>query len=117
MGKSHQKGWVVLRGRKWYGYYRRTVLDPITNEQKVNLIPIVLGPKSELTKFQARERLEQEVTKQTGMDSGSRVMNDGSVTFGWFVRNRFFPLKEANWKPETAKVKRLIIQKNISRDV
>jgi hypothetical protein len=98
MGKSHQRGWVVLRGRKWYGYYRRTVLDPITNEQKVDVIPIVLGPKSELTKFQARERLEQEVTKQTGTDSGSRVMNDGSVTFGWFVRNRFFPLKEANWK-------------------
>ena len=113
MGKSHQRGWVVLRGRKWYGYYRRTVLDPITNEQKVDVIPIVLGPKSELTKFQARERLEQEVTKQTGIDSGSRVMNDGSVTFGWFVRNRFFPLKEANWKPETAKVKRLIIQKDL----
>ena len=113
MGKSHQRGWVVLRGRKWYGYYRRTVLDPITNEQKVDVIPIVLGPKSELTKFQARERLEQEVTKQTGMDSGSRVMNDGSVTFGWFVRNRFFPLKEANWKPETAKVKKLIIQKDL----
>ena len=113
MGKSHQRGWVVLRGRKWYGYYRRTVLDPITNEQKVDVIPIVLGPKSELTKFQARERLEHEVTKQTGTDSGSRVMNDGSVTFGWFVRNRFFPLKEANWKPETAKVKKLIIQKDL----
>src|SRR3974390_1114103 len=113
MGKSHQRGWVVLRGRKWYGYYRRTVLDPITNEQKVDIIPIVLGPKSELTKFQARERLEQEGTKQTGTDSGSRVMNDGSVTFGWFVRNRFFPLKEANWKPETAKVKKLIIHKDL----
>ena len=113
MGKSHQRGWVVLRGKKWYGYYQRTVLDPITNEQKVDVIPIVLGPKSELTKFQARERLEQEVTKQTGTDSGSRVMNDGSVTFGWFVRNRFLPLKEANWKPETAKVKRLIIQKDL----
>jgi hypothetical protein len=77
------------------------------------VIPIVLGPKSEPTKFQARERLEQEITKQSGVDSASRVMNDGSVTFGWFVRNRFFPLKEANWKPETAKVKRLIIQKDL----
>ena len=113
MGKSHQRGWVVLRGRKWYGYYRRTVLDPITNEQKVDVIAIVLGPKCELTKFQARERLEQNITKQMGMDSGSRVMNDSSVTFGWFVRNRFLPLKEANWKPETAKVKRLIIQKDL----
>jgi integrase len=113
MGKSHQRGWVVLRGKKWYGYYRRTVLDPMTNQQKVDVIPVVLGVKSQLSKFQARERLEQEVTKQTGQDSGTRVMNDGSVTFGWFVRSRFFPLKEANWNKETAKVKKLIIQKDL----
>ena len=113
MGKSHQRGWVVLRGKKWYGYYRRTVLDPMTNQQKVDVIPVVLGVKSQLSKFQARERLEQEVTKQTGQDSGTRVMNDGSVTFGWFVRSRFFPLKEANWNKETAKVKKWIIQKDL----
>ena len=112
MGKSHQKGWVVLRGKKWYGYYRRTVLDPIKNEQKVDTVPVILGSKSQLTKFQARERLEQEIAKQNGQTPGGRVMNDGAVTFGWFVRNRFLPLKEANWKPETAKVKKLLIQKD-----
>jgi integrase len=40
-------------------------------------------------------------------------MNDGSVSFGWFVRNRFLPLKEANWKEETSKVKKLLIQKDL----
>src|SRR5215469_1973305 len=113
MGKSHQRGWVILRGKKWYGYYRRTVFDPMTNEQKVEAIPVVLGLKSQLTKFQAREWLEQEITKQTGHDSGARLMNNASVTFDWFVRNRFFPLKEANWNKETAKVKKLIIQKDL----
>jgi len=29
------------------------------------------------------------------------------------VRNRFLPLKEANWKPETVKVKRLLLQKDL----
>src|SRR6516162_982937 len=105
MGKSHQRGWVVLRGKKWYGYYRRAVCDPTTNQQRADVIPVILGSKSQLTKFQARERLEQEITKQTGHQTGIVVLNDGSVTFGWFVRNRFFPLKEGNWKPETAKVK------------
>ena len=38
------------------------------------------------------------------------VMKDGSVTFGWFVRNRYLPLREANWKPGTAKVKKTQIQ-------
>ena len=113
MGKSHQKGWVVLRGKKWYGYYRRTVLDPIKNEQKVDTVSVILGQKSQLTKFQSRERLEQEIAKQNGQTPGGRVMNDGAVTFGWFVRNRFLPLKEANWKPETAKVKKLLIQKDL----
>jgi integrase len=114
MGNSHQKGWIVLRGKKWYGYYRKVVLDPIKNEERVDVVPVVLGPRSEFTKFQARERLEQEIARQTGQKSGGRVMNDGAVTFGWFLRNRFLPLKEAVWKPETAKVKKLIIQKDLT---
>jgi hypothetical protein len=97
----------------WCGYYRRTVLDPIKNEQKVDTVQVVLGQKSQLTKFKARERLEQEIAKQNGHTPAGRVMNDGAVTFGWFVRNRFFPLKEAKWRPETAKVKRLIIKKDL----
>jgi integrase len=113
MGTSHQRGWVRLRGKKWYGYYRRTVLNPIKNEQKIDTVQVILGQKSQLTKFRARERLEQEIAKQNGQTPAGRVMNDGAVTFGWFVRNRFFPLKEAKWRPETAKVKKLIIQKDL----
>jgi len=113
MGTSHQRGWVRLRGKMWYGYYRRTVLDPIKNEQKVDTVQVILRQKSQLTKFQARERLEQEIAKQNGHTPAGHVMNDGAVTFGWFVRNRFFPLKEAKWRPETAKVKRLIIKKDL----
>jgi integrase len=35
------------------------------------------------------------------------------VTFGWFVRNRFFPLKEADWREETAKVKKYLIEADL----
>ncbi len=38
-------------------------------------------------------------------------MNDGSVTFSWFVKNRFLPLKEAVLKEETAKTKTIPIQR------
>src|SRR4051794_21437630 len=112
MGQSYQRGWVVLRGKKWYGYFRRTVLDPVTGNNKVETISLVLGLKSHVTKFQARELLEQEIARQNGQ-TGGRVMLDGSVTFGWFIRNRFYPLKEAHWKPETAKTKKIIIQKDL----
>jgi hypothetical protein len=54
MGKSHQRGWVVERGKKWYGYYRKIVLDPITNEKKTDVLFVILGLKSQLTKGAAR---------------------------------------------------------------
>ena len=113
MGRSHQSGWVVLRGKKWYGYYRKTVVDLVTNKENTKVIPVIFGLKSRLTKFQARDVLEQEITKETGPNLVDRVMKDGSVTFEWFVRNRYFPLREAGWKPETAKVKKIQIERDL----
>ena len=115
MGKSYQRGWVVSRGKKWYGYFRKTVFDPTANQQKSDVVSVVLGLRSQMKASEAREVLEREITKQTGHTgpNAGRVMNDSSVTFGWFVRNRFFPLKEANWKEETAKVKKFLIQRDL----
>lgn len=110
MGKSHQKGWVSVRGKKWYGYFRRTVIDPKTREPKIVSTPVALGLKSEMTKYEARERLELEITRLTGHVTEEGVVKNGSVTLEWFVRNRYLPLKEADWKEETAKTKRHIIQ-------
>ncbi|HET9183743.1 MAG TPA: tyrosine-type recombinase/integrase [Candidatus Angelobacter sp.] len=114
MGKSYQKGYVALRGQKWYGYFRKTVLDPATEDERHVRVAVILGQKSQMTRSEAREALEREITKKLGQaGNGAKVMNHGSVTFDWFVRNRYLPLKEANWKEETAKVKRHIIQKHL----
>ena len=113
MGKSYQRGWIVLRGRKWYGYFRREVIDPETNEAKATVVPVVLGAKSELSKFEAREALEREIAKVTGTAPSERSAVTASTTFGWFVRNRFLPLKEADWRKETAKVKRYLIEADL----
>lgn len=113
MGISHQRGWVSLRGRKWYGYFRRTVLDPETNQTRAVTTPVALGLKSEMTKFQAREKLVQEIARLTGHITEEGVVKNGSVTLDWFVRNRYLPLKEADWKEETAKTKRYLIQADL----
>lgn len=113
MGKSHQKGWVSVRGRKWYGYFRRTVIDPDSNEPKTVSTPVALGLKSEMTKYEAREKLEREIKRLTGQVTKEGVVRNGSVTLGWFVRNRYLPLKEADWKEETAKTKKYLIQADI----
>jgi integrase len=87
------------------------VNDPVTNEQKSVRVPVILGLKSGMTKTEARRALEREITKQMGEPgSTTRILNDGSVTFEWFVTNRFVPLKEAVWKPDTAETKKLLIQ-------
>lgn len=109
MGTSYQKGWVEVRGKKWYGFYRRTVLDPETNTQKTVKMPVILGLKSAMSKFQAREKLAQEITRSTGQITEDGQIKNGTVTYGWFARNRYLPLKDADWREETAKVKKLII--------
>jgi hypothetical protein len=76
-------------GKKWYGYFRRFVTDPKTNEPKTISTPIALCFKSEMTKCQAREKLEQEIKRLTGQIGEDGVVKNGSVTFGWFVRNRY----------------------------
>jgi integrase len=40
-------------------------------------------------------------------------MINGAVTFGWFVRNRYLSLKEGDWREETAKVKKHIIEADL----
>jgi integrase len=114
MGTSYQKGWVSLRGKKWYGYFRRTVIDPETNEPKPAVIPVILGLKSQMSKSQAREALEGEIAKLGKQPlNGDKSMVNGSVTLGWFVLHRYLPLKEADWREETAKTKKYVIQADL----
>ena len=55
MDKSHPRGWIVERGKKWYGCYRRIFPDPIINQRKTEVVSVTLGLKSQLTKGVARE--------------------------------------------------------------
>jgi integrase len=113
MRKSHQRGWITLRGKKWYGYFRKIVVDPTTNKQKRFTASVILGFQAHMDKLEAREILDFHLFKQTRAHYREGVWIDGSVTFGWFVRNRFFPLKEGMWRVETAKVKRLLIERDL----
>ncbi|WP_263383045.1 site-specific integrase [Granulicella arctica] len=45
--------------------------------------------------------------------NGDKSMVNGAVTFGWFVLHRYLPLKEADWRDETAKVKKHLIQADL----
>jgi len=113
MRKSRQRGWIELRGKKWYGYFRKTVVDPMTNEQRRMTASVVLGFQAYMDQAEAREILDFHLFKQTGERYQEGVWIDSSATFGWFVRNRFLPLKEGMWRVETAKVKKLLIERDL----
>jgi integrase len=75
---------------------------------------MILGFKSEMSKSQAREKLESEIAKLGKQPlNGDKSMVNGAVTFGWFVLHRYLPLKEADWRDETAKVKKHLIQADL----
>lgn len=65
-----------------------------------------------MTKSEAREALCSVVIKQSGQNFGGRVLKDGPVMFGWFVRNCYFPLREGGWRPETGNVKKIQIERD-----
>ena len=113
MGVSYQKGWVRSRGKKWHGCFRRPELDPQTNEPKLVTHSFVMGLRAEMSKSQAREKLEDEIAKLGGHSAGDQAVVNGAVTFEWFVKHRYLPLKEGDWREETAKVKKYLIQADL----
>jgi integrase len=115
MGISHQTGSIVLRGKRWYGYYRKEVIDPTTDNVRVVRVVVRLGLKSQMTKLAAREALRAEIAGQTSQVADGGVLMDGSATFEWFVRNRYFPLRQGDWRPETAKEKTAQIEIDLIR--
>ena len=111
--RSYQKGWIRPKGKKWYGYYEVKQFNPETGQEEWRTAaPIALGLRSQLTKYQARDALVVEIAKRTGNTPYPRL-EQKQVTFGWFVRNRWLPLREANWKEETARDKKCILQRDL----
>src|SRR5260370_38466460 len=66
-----------------------------------------------MSKNEGREKLESEIVRPTGQTIEQGTVKNGTVTFGWFVRNRYLPLKAADWSEETAKVKKYLIQADV----
>jgi integrase len=119
MAKStYGSGYLRPRGKKWYGYFRITVKDPETGDRAPDRILVVLGDITSMTKKQAREALAREIAKRKGwFTANTPVLNDGRVTFGWFVRNRYLPMKKGDWKEETAKTKIALIHSDLLDDL
>jgi integrase len=114
MARSHQRGTVRLEHKSWVGYLNLKVLDPNSGESKWKKQRVgVLGAKSEMTKYQAYDRLACIIAQKTGGTTEARA-DESIVTLGWFTHNRFFPLREGStWKEATAETHKSAIEQDI----
>jgi len=60
MSKRFQKGYVYAVGKQWYGRYRR---DNPDQEQR-DYPSVVLGPRKEMSKLEARQKLTGIISKE-----------------------------------------------------
>ena len=108
MPLQYQRGSVTVRGKRrkmWYGKYRVWQRDPDTDTFVTKHRLKRIGPKSEMTKFEAEERLRKMI--KADHDTAPSVSTEVApkhLTLKWFVDNRHLPMMacRATTKKKTA---------------
>ena len=102
MANHGQHGTVVIVGtriQKWIGRYRIYFLEAETGGKKCTNKKVILGKRSELTKFQAQQRLREIIERET--NERKKAPFDPHVTFSWYVNNRYLVNHRSSWRPAT----------------
>src|SRR5271165_7442714 len=97
----HQRGWLTKEGGLIYGNYRRYVTDPATGKQKKKHVVLVLGPISQMKKWEAQQKLEGIIAEDLGVSQTQQNRPDPETSFGWFVKHRYLPMREGRWHRAT----------------
>ena len=98
----YQRGTVYVRGTKpqmWYGRFLLYQRDKNGKEvRKQRNVPIC--PKAGVPKTRAAQMLQQIILKEgTVPGKPSALPPDDSVTFEWFTRQRYVPMRQGKWSP------------------
>lgn len=111
----YQKGWVEETGKrikKWKGHFH--VYEHGADGKQIRRHrSVTLGPKAGMRKGEAQQALQRIIEENTpGANAPARP--DDSVSFGWFFRNRYLPLK-TNWKRSTREAVLYIMERHVLR--
>lgn len=102
MAMKYQKGTVYLRGLKvkmWYGKYLIYGKDRDGKEVRRHR-NVAICPKANTPKWKAEQLLQEIILKESrGVASASTILTDDSVTFSWFVKQRYIPMRQGKWSP------------------
>ena len=102
MAMKYQKGTVYLTGKKvkmWYGQYLVYEKDREGKEVRRQR-NIKLAPKAGTPKWKAEEQLRDIILKDTKAPGPTPTLPpDDTVTFRWFVKERYIPMRRGSWSP------------------
>jgi integrase len=99
MGRARgQSGSIREESNSWYGYYNEYLPDPKTGEAKRKSRCVNLGPRSEISKFEAQQKLRKIIQDSSTVLPNGKPRPDGRITLEQFTRNRWLPTKEPKWR-------------------
>ena len=110
MRTRHQDGWVEERGsrhKRWYGHYYVYVADESGKETRRH-IGVQLGEKAKLRKWEAEDKLRKIIASATKAQP-----KPNSITLEWFTRERFLPMRRAQWAPSTRETNLYNLERHI----
>jgi integrase len=102
MAMKYQKGTVYLRGEKvkmWYGKYLIYGKDQDGKEVRKHR-NVAICKKAEAPKWKAEQMLREIILKETqGAAIKATLVPDNTLTFRWFVQQRYVPMRQGSWSP------------------
>ena len=102
MAMKYQKGTVYLSGQKvkmWYGKYMVYQKNQDGKEVRSHR-NVAICPKANTPKWKAQQMLQEVIVRESGGPGRVHTLPpDDSVTFRWFVNQRYIPMREGTWSP------------------
>jgi len=102
MAMKYQKGTVYLRGEKvkmWYGKFLMYGKDQEGKEVRKHR-NVAICKKTEAPKWKAEQMLREIILSETkGGGLKPALFPDETLTFRWFVQQRYIPMRQGSWSP------------------
>lgn len=102
MAMTYQKGTVHVSGskvKKWYGKYLIYGKNQDGKEVRKHR-HVSICPKANTPKWKAEQMLQEVILRESkGLGMKTTLPPDDSVTFKWFVKERYIPMRQGSWSP------------------
>ena len=98
-----QQGTVTRKSGKWLGHFSRWTRDAQGQRKRLQQA-FVIGECDRMTLTNARRILRQRLEEELGLRAAAH-----RIEVGWFMEQRWKPLREGRWRESTKKINELFL--------